>query len=227
LSAHHILVIEDEPKIAQLLVDYLERDDYRVSVLYDGSDAIETIRVTKPDFLILDLMLPGKDGLSICREVRKFSNLPIMMLTAKVDEIDRLIGLEIGADDYVCKPFSPREIVSRVRTILRRVQEVPATQGESKISYAGVSLDIERFECMASGTRIELTPVEFRLLYGLMERPGRVFSRDQLMNLCYSDGRVVSDRTIDTHVKNLRKKLEPTLDRVLIQSIYGVGYKLD
>jgi two-component system response regulator BaeR len=107
------------------------------------------------------------------------------------------------------------------------VQEVPATQGESKISYAGVSLDIERFECMASGTRIELTPVEFRLLYGLMERPGRVFSRDQLMNLCYSDGRVVSDRTIDTHVKNLRKKLEPTLDRVLIQSIYGVGYKLD
>jgi two-component system response regulator BaeR len=227
LSAHHILVIEDEPKIAQLLVDYLERDDYRVSVLYDGSDAIETIRVTQPDFLILDLMLPGKDGLSICREVRQFSNLPIMMLTAKVDEIDRLIGLEIGADDYVCKPFSPREIVSRVRTILRRVQQVPATQGESKISYAGVSLDIERFECMASGTRIELTPVEFRLLHGLMERPGRVLSRDQLMNLCYSDERVVSDRTIDTHVKNLRKKLEPTLDRVLIQSIYGVGYKLD
>ena len=185
------------------------------------------IRVTEPDFLILDLMLPGKDGLSICREVRQFSNLPIMMLTAKVDEIDRLIGLEIGADDYVCKPFSPREIVSRVRTILRRVQQVPATQGESKISYAGVSLDIERFECMASGTRIELTPVEFRLLHGLMERPGRVLSRDQLMDLCYSDGRVVSDRTIDTHVKNLRKKLEPTLDRVLIQSIYGVGYKLD
>ena len=227
MSADHILVIEDEPKIAQLLVDYLERDDYRVSVLYDGSDAIEMIRVTEPDFLILDLMLPGKDGLSICREVRQFSNLPIMMLTAKVDEIDRLIGLEIGADDYVCKPFSPREIVSRVRTILRRVQQVPATQGESKISYAGVSLDIERFECMASGTRIELTPVEFRLLHGLMERPGRVLSRDQLMDLCYSDGRVVSDRTIDTHVKNLRKKLEPTLDRVLIQSIYGVGYKLD
>jgi two-component system response regulator BaeR len=227
LSADHILVIEDEPKIAQLLVDYLERDDYRVSVLHDGSDAIEMIRVTEPDFLILDLMLPGKDGLSICREVRQFSNLPIMMLTAKVDEIDRLIGLEIGADDYVCKPFSPREIVSRVRTILRRVQQAPATQGESKISYAGVSLDIERFECMAAGTRIELTPVEFRLLHGLMERPGRVLSRDQLMNLCYSDGRVVSDRTIDTHVKNLRKKLEPTLDRVLIQSIYGVGYKLD
>jgi len=227
LSADHILVIEDEPKIAQLLVDYLERDDYIVSVLHDGSDAIETIRVTEPDFLILDLMLPGKDGLSICREVRQFSNLPIMMLTAKVDEIDRLIGLEIGADDYVCKPFSPREIVSRVRTILRRVQQAPATQGESKISYAGVSLDIERFECMAAGTRIELTPVEFRLLHGLMERPGRVLSRDQLMNLCYSDERVVSDRTIDTHVKNLRKKLESTLDRVLIQSIYGVGYKLD
>ncbi|WOJ92842.1 response regulator [Congregibacter variabilis] len=227
MSAGHILVVEDEPKIAQLLLDYLERDDYSVSVLHEGSDAVDTIRAAEPDFLILDLMLPGKDGLSICREVRQFSNLPIMMLTAKVDEIDRLIGLEIGADDYVCKPFSPREVVSRVRTILRRVQQAPFIRGESKLSYAGVSLDVERFECMAIDTRIDLTPVEFRLLQGLMERPGRVLSRDQLMNLCYADERVVSDRTIDTHVKNLRKKLEPTLHRVLIQSIYGVGYKLD
>lgn len=227
MSAGHILVIEDEPKIAQLLVDYLERDDYQVAVLHDGSDAVETIQASKPDFLILDLMLPGKDGLSICREVRQFSNLPIMMLTAKVDEIDRLVGLEIGADDYVCKPFSPREVVTRVRTILRRVQQAPVVQAENKLSYAEVTLDIDKFECMAAGTRIELTPVEFRLLHGLMERPGRVLSRDQLMNLCYADERVVSDRTIDTHVKNLRKKLEPTLDRVLIHSIYGVGYKLD
>jgi two-component system response regulator BaeR len=227
LSAGHILVVEDEPKIAQLLVDYLERDDYRVSVLHDGADAVETIRADEPDFLILDLMLPGKDGLSICREVRQFSNLPIMMLTAKVDEIDRLVGLEIGADDYVCKPFSPREVVTRVRTILRRVQQAPVVQSENKLSYDGVTLHIDKFECIAASTRVELTPVEFRLLQGLMERPGRVLSRDQLMNLCYADERVVSDRTIDTHVKNLRKKLEPSLDRVLIQSIYGVGYKLD
>jgi two-component system response regulator BaeR len=227
LSAGHILIIEDEPKIAQLLVDYLERDDYQVSVLHDGANAVETIQAANPDFLILDLMLPGKDGLSICREVRQFSNLPIMMLTAKVDEIDRLVGLEIGADDYVCKPFSPREVVTRVRTIRRRVQQAPGVQSANKLSYAEVTLDIERFECRAAGRRIELTPVEFRLLHGLMERPGRVLSRNQLMNLCYADERVVSDRTIDTHVKNLRKKLERRLDRVLIQSIYGVGYKLD
>ena len=227
MSAGKILIVEDEPKIAQLLVDYLERDDFTVSVLHEGTDEVETIRSNAPDFIILDLMLPGKDGLSICREVRQFSSVPIMMLTAKVDEIDRLIGLEIGADDYVCKPFSPREIVARVRTILRRVQQVQAPQADDILRYREVTLQIDKYECSVSEERIELTPVEFRLLHGLIERPGRVFSRDQLMDICYADERVVSDRTIDTHVKNLRKKIEPSANRVLVHSIYGVGYKID
>ena len=222
-----ILVIEDEPKIAQLLVDYLQQDGFSVSVLNEGTDAIEVIKRSSPDFLLLDLMLPGKDGLTICREVRQFSNIPIMMLTAKVDEIDRLIGLELGADDYVCKPFSPREVVARVRTIQRRLQQ-QVTATESELRYRDVTLDLGRYECIVHGQRIELTPVEFKMLHGFMAQPGRVFSRNQLMDLCYPDGRIVSDRTIDTHVKNLRKKLAKSLlTNELIHSIYGVGYKIE
>ncbi len=224
----NIMVVEDEPKIAQLLVDYLQREGFRVTVLNDGVHAVEMIRERQPDFLILDLMLPGKDGLTICREVRQFSNLPIMMLTAKVDEIDRLIGLELGADDYVCKPFSPREVVARVRTIQRRLQQQPVAATASELSYRNITLDLDKYQCSVQEQRIELTPVEFKMLRGLMLQPGRVFSRDQLMDLSYTDERVVSDRTIDTHVKNLRKKLSQSGDdEELIHSIYGVGYKIE
>lgn len=222
-----VVVVEDEPKIAQLLVDYLQRDGFRVTVLSEGTQAVETIRECEPGFLILDLMLPGKDGLSICREVRQFSNLPIMMLTAKVDEIDRLIGLELGADDYVCKPFSPREVVARVRTIQRRLQQPLENKGD-ELSYRGITLFLDRYECVAQGQRVELTPVEFKMLRGFMSQPGRVFSRDQLMDLSYPDKRIVSDRTIDTHIKNLRKKIARSVEEEeLIHSIYGVGYKIE
>lgn len=227
MSAGHILIVEDEPKIAKLLADYLQSDGFVVSALHEGTDAVDTVKATELDFVILDLMLPGKDGLSICRELRQFSTVPIMMLTAKVDEIDRLIGLEIGADDYVCKPFSPREVVARVRSILRRTQHPVPVLREDILRYREITLEIDKYACTVSNAGVELTPVEFRLLRGLMERPGRVFSRDQLMNLCYADERVVSDRTIDTHIKNLRKKLEAHADRILIHSIYGVGYKID
>lgn len=228
MNALSVLVVEDEPKIAQLLVDYLEREGFEVGVLSEGSQAVETIKERKPDFLILDLMLPGKDGLTICREVRQFSNVPIMMLTAKVDEIDRLIGLEVGADDYVCKPFSPREVVARVRTILRRTQHQPAEAMGDQLSYRDITLYLDRHECVAKGERLELTPVEFKMLRGFMLQPGRVFSRDQLMDISYPDERIVSDRTIDTHVKNLRKKLAQASDEdELIHSIYGIGYKID
>lgn len=223
-----VIVVEDEPKIAQLLVEYLQRDGFKVTVLAEGTDAVEIVRERKPGFLILDLMLPGKDGLTICREVRQFSDLPIMILTAKVDEIDRLIGLELGADDYVCKPFSPREVVARVRSIARRVQRQPVAAHNNELSYRAVTLYLDRYECIAQGERIELTPVEFKMLEGFMRQPGRVYSRNQLMDTCYPDERIVSDRTIDTHVKNLRKKLalaEQGGD--LIHSIYGVGYKLE
>jgi two-component system response regulator BaeR len=223
-----ILVVEDEPKIAQLLVDYLQQDGFKVTVLGEGTDAVEIIREREPGFLILDLMLPGKDGLTICREVRQFSNVPIMMLTARVDEIDRLIGLELGADDYVCKPFSPREVVARVRTIQRRLQQQPAVASDTELNYRDITLYLERYECIAQGQSIELTPVEFKMLRGFMSQPGRVFSRDQLMDISYPDERIVSDRTIDTHVKNLRKKLAQSVhEEELIHSIYGVGYKIE
>jgi len=223
-----ILIVEDEPKIAQLLVDYLREGGYETHVLEEGTRAVEWVREERPDFLILDLMLPGKDGLSICREVRQFSNLPIMMLTAKVEEIDRLLGLELGADDYVCKPFSPREVVARVRVIQRRLQAPQSQSSSSEHVYRFMKLDMDRHECVVHNETVELTPVEFAMLGALMAQPGRVYSRAQLMEHCYPDGRVVSDRTIDTHVKNLRKKLAVSdAEEELIHSIYGVGYKIE
>lgn len=223
-----ILVVEDEPKIAQLLADYLQREGYEVSILGEGTHAVEVIKDSAPNFLILDLMLPGKDGLSICREVRQFSQLPIMMLTAKVDEIDRLLGLELGADDYVCKPFSPREVVARVKTILRRTSAEPAASNEDELTYRSITLYPDRFQCTAAGNNVELTPIEFRMLQALVARPGHVFSRDRLMSVSYTDGRIVNDRTIDTHVKNLRKKLLSAAGgEDLFHSIYGVGYKVE
>lgn len=228
MSKPQILVVEDEHKIAQILVDYLQREGFAVTVLHEGTHAVEKVRALQPTFLVLDLMLPGKDGLAICREVRQFSSVPIMMLTAKVDEIDRLLGLELGADDYVCKPFSPREVVARIRTILRRVASRPEPHQENLLSYGDIKLSLDRFECTVREQKIDLTPVELKILQGFMSRPGHVFSRDRLMDMAYTDERVVSDRTIDTHVKNLRRKLATALaDEEVIHSIYGVGYKID
>ncbi len=228
MNKQKIIIVEDEEKIAQILVDYLTKEGFTTSVLNDGSKAVETIKASDPAFVILDLMLPGKDGLSICREVRQFSTVPILMLTARVDEIDRLLGLEMGADDYVCKPFLPREVVARVRTILRRVQQHPAVTTEDKIEYRGIVLYPKRFQCKIGEEELELTPVEFRMLQALMSQPGRVYSRDSLMELSYLDDRIVSDRTIDSHIKNLRKKLSEAMgDEEVIHSTYGVGYKIE
>lgn len=228
MSAGHIMIVEDEVKIAQLLVDYLERDNFSTSVLHSGERAVEDITAQKPDLVLLDLMLPGKDGLSICRELRGISNIPVIMLTARVDEIDRLLGLELGADDYICKPFSPREVVARVKVVLRRTNATLAPEASGSITYREINICAERFECLVHRSPVELTPVEFRMLQGLVTKPGRVYSRDQLMNISYADDRVVSDRTIDTHVKNLRRKLTAAgAHEDLIHSIYGVGYKID
>jgi two-component system response regulator BaeR len=221
------VIVEDEAKIAQILVEYLENSGFVTTVLHEGSEAVARIRAIDPALVILDLMLPGKDGVSICREVRQFSNLPIVMLTARVDEIDRLIGLEVGADDYVCKPFLPRELVARVKAILRRVQN-PASNSENLLHYRNVFLSIDHYQCRIGEQHLELTPVEFRMLQTLMSHPGRVYSRDSLMKASYPDHRIVSDRTIDSHIKNLRKKFAGVLDDgELIHSIYGVGYKME
>ncbi|SHG92446.1 response regulator [Ferrimonas marina] len=229
MSERPILIVEDEEKIANLLADYLAQAGFRSRVLLEGTEAVEVVQTERPALVILDLMLPGKDGLAICREVRQFSQVPILMLTARVDEIDRLLGLELGADDYVCKPFLPREVVARVKSILRRISVGAVAAGQAgERSYCELSLSEQNHQCRVRDEPLPLTPVEFRLLATLMEQPGRVFSREVLMQRCYPDDRIVSDRTIDSHVKNLRRKIADQIPgEERIHSIYGVGYKLE
>ncbi len=222
-SNNRMLIVEDEPKIAALLTDYLKASGYSCQTLHTGLGVDEAIRIGRPSLLLLDVMLPSKDGLTICREVRAWSTVPIIMLTARVEDIDRLLGLELGADDYVCKPFNPREVVARVKAVLRRAQG-----GTAAVDDVGFVLDAERFEVRIDGRALTLTPVEFRLLRALSARPGHVLSRDRLVAAAYDDHRVVSDRTIDSHIKNLRRKMSEAnggVDR--LRSIYGVGFKLD
>ena len=221
-GAAHVLIVEDEPKLATLLRDYLHASNYSTTMLHEGTLVADWVRQHRPDVVLLDLLLPGKDGFTVCRELRAFSEVPIIMITARVEEIDRLLGLELGADDYVCKPFSPREVVARVKALLRRAG------GGNEKTPAPLVLDDRRFEARFHGQPMNLTPVEYRLLSALAARPGHVLSRNQLMNALYLDHRIVSDRTVDSHVKNLRRKLSdaaPGHDPLC--SIYGVGYKLD
>jgi len=216
-----ILVVEDEPKIAALLADYLRaHGGFRCEVVHRGDEALARFREVRPGLVLLDLMLPGLDGLEVCKLLRAESTVPIIMVTARVEEIDRLLGLELGADDYICKPFSPREVVARVKAVLRRTV---ANDGEPS---RRLTLDREQHAAEFGGTRLDLTPVEFALLAALREHPGRVLSRDRLMNEMYVDYRVVSDRAVDTHIKNLRRKLGVAADGAdLIESVYGLGYR--
>jgi two-component system response regulator BaeR len=224
-TALRVLIVEDEPKLAQLLVDYLVREGFECEALGDGSRAIERIRAVDPAVVLLDLMLPGKDGLTICRELRAFSTVPVIMLTARVDEIDRLLGLELGADDYLCKPYSPREVVARVRALLRRTRQWSTADAAANDL---LTLDRERFEARIGDRSVALTQVEFRLLARLHGRPGHVLSRAQLLDAAYVDHRVVSDRTVDSHIKNLRRKLADAVpDFDPISSVYGVGYRYE
>ncbi|MFZ2234857.1 MAG: winged helix-turn-helix domain-containing protein [Dokdonella sp.] len=216
-----ILIVEDEPKLATLLRDYLLAADIQTSIQLTGSGAVERIRGNAFAAILLDLNLPGVDGITICRQVREFSQVPILILTARVEEVDRLIGLELGADDYICKPFSPREVVARLRAVLRRAQSA-----SQPVDKQPLVLDETRFEARIHGTPLTLTPVEFRLLRKLSAQPGRVFSRSQLVESLYDDHRVVSDRTVDSHVKNLRRKLTER-GHDPIESVYGVGYRFE
>ncbi|MFZ3322245.1 MAG: response regulator [Usitatibacter sp.] len=217
-----VMIVEDEAKLAKLLEDYLRASGFETQAIADGRDVLPAVQRRRPDLILLDLMLPGKGGLEVFREVRSEGDVPIIMVTALVEEVDRLIGLELGADDYICKPYSPREVVARVRAVLRR-----GTRTEDAASH-GLTLDASRYEAMLDGKALDLTPVEFRLLNTLASRPGRIFPRGELLDSLYADHRVVSDRTVDSHVKNLRRKLQKVrpLDD-LVHSVYGVGYKLE
>lgn len=217
----HILIVEDARELSQLLSDYLVRAGFRTSCMYEGLGVEEFVRTEEPDLLLLDLMLPGMDGIEVCRNIRSFSQVPVIMVTARVEEQDRLEGLGIGADDYVCKPFSPREVVARVKAVLRRTIKA---NGPAQFS---LKLDRKTYHVYSAGKSVELTAVEFDLLSILAARPGRIYSRSQLIELIYPDGRMVGDRTVDSHVKKLRKKLAGLCDSELIHSVYSVGYKYD
>lgn len=231
IPAAHVLIVEDEPRLARLVADYLGAAGYSTQTLPDGLTVLPAMAQRMPDLLVLDLMLPGRDGLSLCQEIRRFSQVPIVMLTARVEEIDRLLGLDAGADDYICKPFSPRELVARVRAILRRVRpsgDAPPGDVTARGDDPTLHMDSERYEAHLAGQGLGLTALEFRLLKALTTVPGRVLSRSQLIDHLHADQRAVSDRTVDSHIRNLRRKLEQIApEHELIVSIYGAGYKFD
>jgi two-component system response regulator BaeR len=214
-----ILIVEDEIKLANLLADYFIDAGFRTTLLHDGQEVAPWLREHEADVMLLDIMLPGKDGMAVCREVREFSQLPILIVTARVDEIDRLLGLELGADDYICKPFSPREVVARAKAVLRRSLPRETTEKLWR-------LDPGRFCFHYAQAQVALTSAEFYLLARLCTDPGRIYSRAQLMQDMYKDNRIVSDRTIDSHVKKIRAKLlNMATEQEFIESVYGIGYR--
>lgn len=222
-----ILIVEDEPKIADLLQKYLQNANFQTDWLANGTEVSAWVKAHSPALILLDVMLPGKDGLSVCKDIRQFSGVPIIMLTARVEEIDRLLGLELGADDYICKPFSPREVVARVKAVLRRWESVTHAS-QTDTAPGALVLERDRLIVRSGQAEVSLTLVEFELLEILYKQPGRIFGRDQLMSKVYSDNRIVSDRTIDSHIKKLRKKLADIApDQEWIHSVYSVGYKFE
>jgi DNA-binding response OmpR family regulator len=219
-----ILVVDDEPKIATLARDYLEHAGFAVLTAGDGPSALTTIRQRRPDLVVLDLGLPGLDGLDVTRELRRDSTIPIVMLTARDDELDKLLGLELGADDYLTKPFSPRELVARVRAVLRRADRPP--EAAETIRAGDVILDLPRMRAEVSGTVVDLTPTEFQLLATMAARPGRIFTRAQLLDALHGIAFETYERAIDSHIKNLRRKVEPDpRSPRYILTVYGVGYR--
>lgn len=219
-----VLIVEDDARIADMLANYLQMHGFATFVCADGQEAVSWVRTQTPAVLLLDLMLPGLDGVGVCRAVRAFSAVPIIMVTARVDEIDRLLGLDVGADDYICKPFSPREVVARIRSLLRR------TQGVLSAHKPGLGFDVREMEQQIEwcGQALPLTPIEFRLLRLFLSRPGQVYARAHLLDCLHEDFRETSDRAIDSHIKNLRRKLEQAgTGKHTITSVYGVGYRFE
>ena len=220
----HVLIVEDEKQLADIMIAYLNKEQFRVTHYESGSGVSDWVKNNQPNIILLDLMLPDVNGKDLCKEIRQFSTVPIIMVTAMIDEIDRLIGLELGADDYVCKPFSPKEVVARVKAVLRR-SEGDFNQGEI---YDAFQVNDETYSIKLHGDRLDLTPVEFRLLKMFIQSPGRVFNRDQILDNIFEDGRIVLDRTVDTHVKNLRHKLKTASpEHDYVRSVYGIGYSFE
>ena len=215
-----VLIVEDDEKIASILEKYASDSGFNHHTLNDGKDVIDWVKANQPDAILLDLMLPSVSGTELCKKIRSFSDVPILIVTAKVEEIDRLLGLELGADDYICKPFSPREVIARIKTTLRRAPPKP--------TKSLFQLDTATLRAKLQDVELTLTPVEFRILHAFTTKPDKVWNREQLLNRMYDDYREVSDRTVDSHVANLRKKLLSTRQKHdFISSVYGVGYRFN
>ncbi len=224
MAGKKVLVVDDDAKTVELVRLYLNRDGYRVITAFDGNEALRLARENFPDLIVLDLMLPGLSGLEVCRILREESDVPIIMLTALSTDDDRLKGLDLGADDYVTKPFSPRELAARVRAVLRRL---PGERGPDKIEYGAISLDFLKHEAFLDGKPLNLTPIEFKVLGTLVKEPGRVFSRAQIIDKALGHDFNGFDRTIDVHILKLRRKLEPDPHHPrYLTTVYGAGYKL-
>jgi DNA-binding response OmpR family regulator len=226
INNKRILIVDDDAKTVDLVKLYLNRDGYKVITAYNGTDALKLARTSKPDLIVLDLMLPGINGIELCHTLREESEVPIIMLTAKTTEEDRLLGLNTGADDYVTKPFSPRELAARVRAVLRRMPEESIMRGAEEIKYGELVINLPKYETYLNGTPLNLTNIEFKLLGIMAKEPGRVFSRAQLIDKVMGYDFEGFDRSIDVHVHNLRKKLENNPDKPkYIKTVYGAGYK--
>lgn len=224
--AGDILVIEDDPGIARIVSLYLERDGHRVTAVGDGISGLRAARQLGPDLIVLDLMLPQLDGMEVCRTLREESDVPIIMATARVDEEDRLAGLDLGADDYILKPFSPRELAARVRAVLRRASRQTTAAGPSLIEFDDLTIDLKARAVQRANTEPSLTPTEFRLLVLLATEPGRVFTRDQIIDGVFGYDFDGFDRTVDVHIANLRRKIEPSARKPrYVHTVHGVGYR--
>ena len=226
MSKLKILLVDDDPNIRQLVNLYLEKEGFEVAMADRGDEALKLFRESPPNLILLDVMLPGMDGWQVCREVRKTSNIPIIMLTAKDETFDKVLGLELGADDYVVKPFDSKEVVARIKAVLRRCTPAEA-QPDGVISYDKLSVDLTRYELKVNGQVVDAPPKELELLYYLASHPNRVFTRDQLLDEVWGFEYYGDSRTIDVHVKRLREKLENTSDQWSLKTVWGVGYKFE
>jgi len=228
MPGKRILVVDDDAKTVELVKLYLNRDGYKVITSYDGLEALRIARESRPDLIVLDLMLPGLDGLQVCRTLRAESDVPIIMLTAKTAEQDRLVGLDLGADDYVTKPFSPKELAARVRAVLRRLPDEAFQRGPAELTQGRLKVSFPRHEAFLAGKPLSLTPIEFRLLGTMMREPEKAFSRAELIDRVFGHDFEGFDRTVDVHIRNLRRKVEADPDRPrYIKTVYGVGYRYE
>ncbi len=233
MTNQKILIVEDEAHIAEVLIAYCHNNGFSTHHLSSGSGVIDYIKTNPVDLMLLDLMLPDVDGFEVCKQLRLFSQLPVIMVTAKGEEIDRLFGLEFGADDYICKPFSPREVIARIKAVLRRFDNNTAEQSNAQLSNhiierSGFKMELEKYKVTLNGSFLDFTPIEFKILELFLKNVERVYSRDEIMNQVYLDTSDVSDRNIDTHIKNIRKKINiisPNFNPIV--SVYGIGYKMD